>query len=172
MRLLLDTHVVLWQLSGERELSQSAVAAIADASVATPATPATPGAAPLPAEDEAPALPEVTITAAERRAALDRFFARALAKDRADRFATMDELVREGDLAFGSVSTGRLISWAWVFPLLAPFGVAAIIASAARPSICIEVLALRVSAWSLALAPTSGRLASTKSRSLIGKEPK
>ena len=24
MRLLLDTHVVLWQLSGERELSQSA----------------------------------------------------------------------------------------------------------------------------------------------------
>ena len=28
MRLLLDTHVVLWQLSGERELSQSAVAAI------------------------------------------------------------------------------------------------------------------------------------------------
>ena len=45
------------------------VAAIADASVATPATSATPGAAPLPAEDEAPALPEVTITAAERRAA-------------------------------------------------------------------------------------------------------
>ena len=31
MRLLLDTHVVLWQLSGERELSQSAVAAIAAA---------------------------------------------------------------------------------------------------------------------------------------------
>ena len=30
MRLLLDTHVVLWQL-GERELSQSAVAAIAAA---------------------------------------------------------------------------------------------------------------------------------------------
>ena len=31
MRLLLDTHVVLWQLSGERELSQSAIAAIAAA---------------------------------------------------------------------------------------------------------------------------------------------
>ena len=31
MRLLLDTHVVLWQLSGERELSQSSVAAIAAA---------------------------------------------------------------------------------------------------------------------------------------------
>ncbi len=31
MRLLLDTHVVLWQLSGERELSRSAVAAIAGA---------------------------------------------------------------------------------------------------------------------------------------------
>jgi PIN domain nuclease of toxin-antitoxin system len=31
MRLLLDTHVVLWQLSGERELSQSAVGAIAAA---------------------------------------------------------------------------------------------------------------------------------------------
>jgi PIN domain nuclease of toxin-antitoxin system len=31
MRLLLDTHVVLWQLSGQRGLSQSAVDAIADA---------------------------------------------------------------------------------------------------------------------------------------------
>ena len=31
MRLLLDTHVVLWQLSGERELSQSAVAAMVTA---------------------------------------------------------------------------------------------------------------------------------------------
>lgn len=31
MRLLLDTHVVLWQLSGERELSDQAVAAIAEA---------------------------------------------------------------------------------------------------------------------------------------------
>ena len=31
MRLLLDTHVVLWQLSGDRDLSQSAVDAISDA---------------------------------------------------------------------------------------------------------------------------------------------
>lgn len=31
MRLLLDTHVVLWQLSGDRELSQSALDAISDA---------------------------------------------------------------------------------------------------------------------------------------------
>lgn len=31
MRLLLDTHVVLWQLSGDRDLAQSAVDAISDA---------------------------------------------------------------------------------------------------------------------------------------------
>jgi hypothetical protein len=56
---------------------------------------------------------------ADRRAALDRFFARALAKERVDRFGSMDELVREGDLAFGSESRVKLNSWAWVFPLFA-----------------------------------------------------
>ena len=53
-----------------------------------------------------------------------------------------------------------------------PAAAASIMAWLARASICIEVRALRVRAWSLALAPASARLASVNSRSLTGKLPK